>query len=97
MMYGCSNWSLVFGFPKVDCFVTVFSSLFRLVAGVGRHCPRLRLLDLSGTEEVREAVPLKLYVFRWQPCQVTEEGSTKLFRTTVGGELWPTELTSTLQ
>ena len=96
MMYGCSNWSLVFGFLKVDCFVTVFS-LFRLVAGVGRHCPRLRLLDLSGTEEVREAVPLKLNVFRWQPCQVTEEGSTKLFRTTVGGELWPTELTSTLQ
>ena len=27
--------------------------LARLVAGVGRHCPRLRLLDLSGTEEVR--------------------------------------------
>ena len=29
--------------------------------------------------------------------QVTEEGSTKLFKTTVGGELWPTELTATLQ
>ena len=27
---------------------------FRLVAGVGRHCPRLRLLDLSGTEEVAQ-------------------------------------------
>ena len=28
---------------------------------------------------------------------MTEEGSIKLFKTTVGGELWPTELTATLQ
>ena len=31
-----------------------YSIFFRLVAGVGRHCPRLRLLDLSGTEEVAQ-------------------------------------------
>ena len=55
--------------------------LARLVAGVGRHCPRLRLLDLSGTEEVREQSDLLLSL------NVTDEGSTKPKTETLGSFL----------
>ena len=45
--------------------------------------------------QIYERAAQKLWVVLL--LKVTEEGSTKLFRTTVGGELWPAELTSTLQ
>ena len=54
-------------------------------------------------ERAAQKLRQKLWVVRSPFLQlvlllkVTEEGSTKLFRTTVGGELWPAELTSTLQ
>ena len=45
--------------------VSVF--LIRLVAGVGRHCQRLRLLDLSGTEEVRKKAVLLFWAQKITP------------------------------
>ena len=49
-----------------------------LLSAVGRHCPYIELLDISGAE-------------------VTDEGAKALYRTNVGGELWPTELRETLK
>ena len=60
----------------------------RLVAAIGRHCPRLQLLDLSGTEQVL----LSTGGADLSDVQVTEEGIKKLYRMNVGGEVWPTEL-----
>ena len=50
-----------------------------LVAAVGTHCPRLELLDISGTE------------------LVTDSGVVGLVRQTVGGEVCPTNLTTSLR
>ena len=50
-----------------------------LLSAVGRHCPYIELLDISGVD------------------QVTDKGVRTLYRTNVGGELWPTELTETLK
>ena len=60
-------------------FIVPYIADDALLSAVGRHCPRMELLDVSGAD------------------QVTEDGVKKLYRTNIGGELWPTELTETMK